>query len=161
MRTDSVSSLASSEFSMSSGGSSVTSVRDYSAKIRSIQQENFDLRLRIFLLEEKLTKQSQTSTLPMPMSAVENPWEFKARRSSSSQRAQRSFSSQRAQSYDGDTERQVSCSCPVYHLPFNCGKAAQEVKMSVCYHQHSILPFIRLSPACQKLYCAFNKTFQA
>ena len=134
MRTDSVSSLASSEFSMSSGGSSVTSVRDYSAKIRSIQQENFDLRLRIFLLEEKLTKQSQTSTLPI--SAVENPWEFKARRSFSSQRAQRSFSSQRAQSYDGDIERQVSCSCPVYLLPFNCGKAAQEVKMSVCYHQH-------------------------
>ena len=43
-RADSVSSLASSDLSLSSAGS-CASVRDFAARIRGLQQENLDLRL--------------------------------------------------------------------------------------------------------------------
>ena len=42
-RADSVSSLASSDLSLSSAGS-CASVRDFAARIRGLQQENLDLR---------------------------------------------------------------------------------------------------------------------
>ena len=98
IRTDSMSSLASSEFS-SGGASSVSSisVRDCTAKIKTLQQENFDLRLRIFLLEEKLGKQSQT--LKQQLKTEDNQRPVNVRRF---------FSYQRPQSYEGETERQVT-----------------------------------------------------
>jgi len=93
-----MSSLASSEFS-SGGASSVSSisVRDCTTKIKTLQQENFDLRLRIFLLEEKLGKQSQTLKLQMKTEDNQRPVNVR-----------RFFSYQRPQSYEGETERQLT-----------------------------------------------------
>ena len=103
IRTDSMSSLASSDFS-SGGASSVSSisVRDCTAKIKTLQQENFDLRLRIFLLEEQLGKQSQT--LKLQMKADDNQRPIHVRRFFSYQAS----SVIRPQSYEGETERQVT-----------------------------------------------------
>ena len=107
MRSDSMSSRASSEFS--SGGASSTfsassgssiSVKDYTTKIKTLQQENFDLRLRIFLLEEKLGKQTQNLKLQMKSDDNQRPINVR-----------RFFSYQRPQSYEDETERQVlNCS---------------------------------------------------
>ena len=109
MRTDSMSSLASSEFS-SGGASSVSSisVRDYTAKIKTLQQENFDLRLRIFLLEEQLGKQSQT--LKLQMKADDNQRPINVRRFFSYQAS----SVIRPQSYEEETERQVTPKVMLY-----------------------------------------------
>ena len=104
-----MSSLASSEFS-SGGASSVSSfsVRDCTAKIKTLQQENFDLRLRIFLLEEKLGKQAQTLKLQMKTDDNQRPVNVR-----------RFFSYQRPQSYEGETERQVTSEV-VLRLSNNC-----------------------------------------
>ena len=56
--TDDTDSLGGSEHSSNSSFSLNRTVRDYGERITSLQRENFDLKLRIFLLEERLSVRS-------------------------------------------------------------------------------------------------------
>ena len=71
------------------------SIRDCAAKIKALQQENFDLRLRIFILEEKL-KEAQTLKLQMKADNNQRPVNYC-----------RFFNFQNHQSYEEETEREV------------------------------------------------------
>ena len=54
--TDDTDSLGGSEHSSSNSSFSLNrTVREYGQRINSLQRENFDLKLRIFLLEERLS----------------------------------------------------------------------------------------------------------
>ena len=58
---DDTDSLGGSENSSSNSTFSLNrTVRDYGQKINSLQRENFDLKLRIFLLEERLSVKART-----------------------------------------------------------------------------------------------------
>ena len=64
---DDTDSLGGSENSSSNSTFSLNrTVRDYGQKINSLQRENFDLKLRIFLLEERLSVKDRTE-VPSPL----------------------------------------------------------------------------------------------
>ena len=59
--TDDTDSLGGSEHSSSNSSFSLNrTVREYGQRINSLQRENFDLKLRIFLLEERLSVKART-----------------------------------------------------------------------------------------------------
>ena len=65
--SDDTDSLGGSENSSSNSTFSLNrTVRDYGQKINSLQRENFDLKLRIFLLEERLSVKDRTE-VPSPL----------------------------------------------------------------------------------------------
>ena len=64
---DDTDSLGGSENSSSNSTFSLNrTVRDFGQKINSLQRENFDLKLRIFLLEERLSVKDRTE-VPSPL----------------------------------------------------------------------------------------------
>ena len=68
---DDTDSVGGSEVSSSNSTFSLNrTVRDYGQRINSLQRENFDLRLRIFLLEERLSVKARTE-LPSPLHQYE------------------------------------------------------------------------------------------
>ena len=65
--TDDTDSLGGSEHSSSNSSFSLNrTVREYGQRINSLQRENFDLKLRIFLLEERLSVKDRTE-VPSPL----------------------------------------------------------------------------------------------
>ena len=68
---DDTDSVGGSEVSSSNSTFSLNrTVRDYGQRINSLQRENFDLRLRIFLLEERLSVKARTE-IPSPLHQYE------------------------------------------------------------------------------------------